>query len=202
MSKNMVEFDNYYKTRTHAIINQKASSNYVMCVPNGLKHLSKVDYATLEQQFDEICINTSCFDNYKFSTWKYKYDQHEMVCNLLKYYDIPYKIFNLTDSAETPCSIPVATESHDIPSGQPKKKITAINKISNTIATIKIDYNLMNEKKILFQIKQLRGARWSKVDKHGRLIKMIQLNYVNYYEITAYNTNWMAFQSMNQTMLA
>jgi hypothetical protein len=42
MSKNMVEFDNYYKARTHAIINLKASSNYVMCVPNGLKYLSKV----------------------------------------------------------------------------------------------------------------------------------------------------------------
>jgi hypothetical protein len=112
-----------------------------------------------------MCINTSSFDNYKYSTWKYKYDQHEMVCNLLDWYSIPYKIFNLTDSVETPSSIPVATESHDIPSGQPKKKITAINKIINMIATIKIDYNLKNEKKILFQIKQLRGARWSKEDK-------------------------------------
>jgi hypothetical protein len=165
MSNNMSEFDNYYKARTHAIINLKASTNYVMCVPNGMKHLSKVDYATLEQQFDEICINTSCFDNYKYSTWRYKNDQHEMVCNLLKFYEIPYKMFNLTKSAETPCIIPVAVESYDIPSGQPIKKLTAINKISNTIATIKIDYNLMNEKKILFQIKQLRGARWSKVDK-------------------------------------
>ena len=98
-----------------------------MCVPKGMKHLSKVDYATLEQQFDEICINISCFDNYKYSTWKYKYDQHAMVCNLLKYYDIPYKIFNLIDSAKTPSSItfPFPIESHDIPSSQPKKQITA-----------------------------------------------------------------------------
>ena len=70
MSKNMVEFDNYYKSRTHAIINLKSSSNYVMCVPNGLKYLSKVDYATLELQFDEICINISCFDNYKLREGK------------------------------------------------------------------------------------------------------------------------------------
>ncbi len=39
----MSEFDNYYKARTHAIINLKASTNYVMNVPNGMKHLSKVD---------------------------------------------------------------------------------------------------------------------------------------------------------------
>ena len=84
-----------------------------------------------------------------------------MVCNLLKYYDIPYKIFNLIDSAKTPSSItfPFLIESHDIPSGQTKKQITAIKKISNTIATIKIHYNLMNEKKILFQIKQLRDGQ-------------------------------------------
>jgi hypothetical protein len=50
-----------------------------------------------------------------------------MVCNLLKYYDIPYKIFNLIDSAKTPSSItiPFPNESHDISSGQPKKQITA-----------------------------------------------------------------------------
>ena len=30
MSKNMSEFENYYKARTHAIINLKASTNYVM----------------------------------------------------------------------------------------------------------------------------------------------------------------------------
>ncbi len=29
MSKNMTEFENYYKARTYAIINLKASSNYV-----------------------------------------------------------------------------------------------------------------------------------------------------------------------------
>jgi hypothetical protein len=81
-------------------------------------------------------------------------------CNLLKYYDIPYKIFNLTDSAETPSSItvPFPIESHYIPSDQPKKQIAAIKKISNTIATIKIDYNLINEKKISWQIKKLRAA--------------------------------------------
>jgi len=63
-----------------------------------------------------------------------------MVCNLLKYYDIRYKIFNLTDSAETPSLIKISfpTESeYDIPSGQHKKEIAAINKISIKISTIK-----------------------------------------------------------------
>jgi len=45
----MSKFENYYKARTHAIINLKASTNYVLCAPNGMKHLSKVDYATLEK---------------------------------------------------------------------------------------------------------------------------------------------------------
>ena len=49
MSKNISNFENLYKARTHAIINLRASTNYVMCVLNDLKHLSKVDYATLEQ---------------------------------------------------------------------------------------------------------------------------------------------------------
>ena len=74
MSKNILIFENLHKARTHAIINLRASTNYVMCVPNSIKHLSKVDYATLEQQFYEICINISCLDNYKYSTCKYKFD--------------------------------------------------------------------------------------------------------------------------------
>ena len=69
MSKNISNFENLYKARMHALINLRASTNYVMGVLNGMKHLSKVDYATLEQQFDEIYINISCFDNYKYSTW-------------------------------------------------------------------------------------------------------------------------------------
>ena len=43
----------YPKARTHAIINLKASTNYVLCAPNGMKHLSKVDYATI-LQFTEV----------------------------------------------------------------------------------------------------------------------------------------------------